>query len=97
MATLEQILEEAKKLPHEEQLRLRAALDAREELASNGNEKPSYRTHEKERAWIEAHRDEFLDQWVALDGDSLIAHGSVLARSTTTLEPKARPRPTLFT
>lgn len=73
MATLEQILDEARKLPVNEQRRLREAL---EELASNGKERPSYQTHEKERAWVEAHRDEFLDQWVALDGDNLIAHGT---------------------
>ena len=37
---------------------------------------PPYRTHYEEGAWIEAHRDEYLGQWVALDGDRLIAHGS---------------------
>jgi len=73
MATLEQILDEARRLPVSEQRRLREAL---EELASNGNELLSYQTHERERAWVEAHRDEFLDQWVALDGNNLIAHGS---------------------
>lgn len=73
MATLEQILDEARKLPANEQRQLR---DALQELASNGSERPSYRTHEEERAWIEAHRDEFLDQWVALDGSRLISHGS---------------------
>ena len=36
----------------------------------------TYRTHYEERAWIEAHREEFLDQWVALDGGHLVAHGS---------------------
>jgi len=73
MATLEQILDEARTLPVNEQRRLREAL---EELASNGNELPSYQTHEIERAWVEAHREEFLDQWVALDGDKLVAHGT---------------------
>jgi Family of unknown function (DUF5678) len=73
MATLEQILDEARKLPAKEQRQLR---DALEDLASNGNERPSYQTHEEERAWVEAHRDEFLDQWVALDGGRLISHGS---------------------
>jgi hypothetical protein len=72
MATLEQILEEARKLPAEEQRRLRAALNA---LESNGDTRPAYRTNEQERAWINAHREEYLDQWVALDGDHLIAHG----------------------
>lgn len=73
MATLEDILDEARKLPANEQRRLREAL---EELASNGKERPLLQTHERERVWIEAHRDEFLDQWVALDGDDLIAHGA---------------------
>jgi hypothetical protein len=73
MATLEQILEEARKLPAEEQRRLRDALD---ELSSNGDTQPSYKTHEGERAWINAHRDEYLGQWVALDGDHLVAHGT---------------------
>ncbi|HSE34231.1 MAG TPA: DUF5678 domain-containing protein [Pyrinomonadaceae bacterium] len=73
MATLEQILEEAKKLPPEEQRRLRAALNA---LGSNGDTQPAYKTNEQERAWINAHREEYLGQWVALDGDQLVAHGT---------------------
>ena len=73
MATLEQILEEAKKLPPDEQRRLRVALNA---LGSNGDTQPSYRTNEQERSWIDAHRDEYLDEWVALDGDRLVAHGT---------------------
>jgi len=36
---------------------------------------PAYDTHERERAWIKRHRDEYLGRWVALDGDRLIAHG----------------------
>ncbi len=63
MATLEQILEEVRKLPTEEQRRLRDALD---ELSSNGDAEPSYKTHDGERAWINAHRDEYLGQWSRL-------------------------------
>lgn len=73
MATLEQILEEARKLPADEQRRLRDALD---ELSSNGDTQHSYKTHEGERCWINAHRDEYLGQWVGLDGDHLVAHGT---------------------
>ena len=73
MATLEQILDEARKLPIDEQRRLRDALNA---LASNGDTMPTYRTNEQERAWIEAHRDEYLDKWVAVEGDALVAHGT---------------------
>lgn len=73
MATLEQIIEEVKKLPTEEKLRLRAAL---EQLTGNGDELSPYRTREDERAWLEAHGDEFLDQWVVLEADQLVAHGT---------------------
>lgn len=73
MATLEQILEDAKKLPPEEQRRLRAALNA---LGSNGDTQAAYRTNEQERAWINAHCEEYLGQWVALDGNHQVAHGT---------------------
>ena len=73
MATLEQIIEEVKKLPTEEKLRLRAAL---EQLTGNGDELSPYRTREDESAWLEAHGDEFLDQWVVLEADQLVAHGT---------------------
>jgi uncharacterized protein DUF5678 len=72
MASLEQILEEARKLPIEEQRRLRAALH---ESEPNGKAQTAYRTHERERAWIKTHRDEYLGQWVAVEDDRLVAHG----------------------
>ena len=58
---------------------------------------PPYRTHYEERAWIEAHRDEYLGQWVALDGDRLIAHGSDAKKVYGKLGPRARLRRTLLT
>jgi hypothetical protein len=73
MATLEQIIEEARKLPLDEQRRLRAALD---EIESNGNPHRDYRTRERERAWINTHREQYLGQWVAIEDDKLIAHGT---------------------
>ena len=72
MATLEQILAEAKKLPTDDQRRLRDALDD----LTNGDAEGSYKTYDGERAWIKEHRDEYLGQWVALDGDRLIARGT---------------------
>lgn len=36
---------------------------------------PRHDAHERERAWVDRHRDEYVDQWVALDGDKLLAHG----------------------
>ncbi|HVF27144.1 MAG TPA: DUF5678 domain-containing protein [Pyrinomonadaceae bacterium] len=69
IATLEQLIEDARRLPTAEKRRLRDALDR--ELQSA----PTYPTHERESAWIEANRDQYLGQWVALDGDKLLAHG----------------------
>jgi hypothetical protein len=68
-ADVERILEEARKLPPHEQRELRDA------LAREPGPAPAYNTHERERAWIEQNRDEYLGQWVALDGDRLLAHG----------------------
>jgi hypothetical protein len=68
-AIVERILEEVKRLSADEQRELREAL-TREPLPS-----PTYDAHERARAWVESHRDEYLNQWVALDGDRLLAHG----------------------
>jgi hypothetical protein len=73
MATLEQIIEEARKLPIEDRQRLRAALET---LDSNGDQQRPYRCHQQERAWMNRNRDEYLGQWVALEGDRLVAHGT---------------------
>lgn len=69
-ATVERILEEVRRLTPDERRELREAL-AREPMTP-----PAYNTHERERAWIEQNRDEYSGQWVALDGDRLLAHGS---------------------
>lgn len=69
-AIVERILEEVKRLTPDERRELREAL-AREPTTA-----PAYHTHERERAWIEQNRDEYLGQWVALDGDRLLAHGT---------------------
>ena len=68
-AIVERILEEVKRLTADEQRELREA------LSQEPQPTPAYDTHERERAWIESHRDEYLGQWVALDGDRLLAHG----------------------
>ena len=77
MATLEQIINEARALSSAEKRRLRQVLDHDlEEPASAQVSKPDYPTHEEERAWVEAHRDEYLGQWVAVEGGRLIAYGT---------------------
>src|SRR5262249_32421060 len=81
-ATAELILAEIAALPPEEREKLRAMLNRRSPLTSNeaqqsgfipifdtSNPAPSLR-------WIEEHRAEFAGQYVALDGDRLVAHSS---------------------
>jgi hypothetical protein len=90
MATLEQIIEEAKKLTVEERRRLRAALET---LDSNGEAQPAgqepsrrkpesqYDSNGNEQVrqrrleWLKSHREEHGGQYVALDGDQLLAVG----------------------
>ena len=77
MATLEQIIDEVRALSPGEKSKLRQALDRElEQQAPAQSSRPGYPTNEQERAWIKAHRDEYLGQWVALDGDHLVAHGT---------------------
>ena len=91
MATLEQIIEEARRLPLEEQRRLRAALES---LDSNGEVKPANQELSPQKPqclhinngddgirqlrmeWLKSHREEHGGQYVALDGDQLLAVGS---------------------
>jgi len=90
MATLEQIIEEARKLPVEEQRQLRAALEM---LDSNGEAQPANQGPSPQKPqslhvnngddeirqlrmeWLKSHREEYGGQYVALDGDQLLAVG----------------------
>ena len=91
MATLEQLIEEARRLPVEERRRLRAALVS---LDSNGEVKPANQELSPQKPqslhinngddeirqlrmeWLKSHREEHGGQYVALDGDQLLAVGS---------------------
>ncbi len=70
MATVEQLLNEARALPVSERRKLRDA------LARDLQSKPAYNTRERERTWIKAHCDEYLNQWVVVEGETLVAHGT---------------------
>lgn len=75
MATLEQILEEARALTPDERRQLREALDreARPAVGTASDSQPLRQASEQQ--WIAQHRDEYLGQWVVLEGDRLIVHG----------------------
>ena len=70
MATLEQIIDEARALSRAEKLKLRQAPDHELEQAEPAQSRA------RESAWVDQHRDEYLGQWVAIEGDTLIANGS---------------------
>jgi hypothetical protein len=75
--TVENILRQIEQLPPSEQLRLRALLNGEPLWAKWPRDKrlpdrPAI-DDTRERAWIAAHQHEYAGQWVALDGDRLIA------------------------
>jgi hypothetical protein len=70
MATLEQIIDEVRALSPAEKLKLRQTLDLELERAAPAQSRAI------ESNWAERHRDKYLGQWVALEGDTLIAQGA---------------------
>ena len=70
MATLEQIINEARALSPVEKVKLRQELDR--ELVPEG----AAPSRAAETAWVDEHRNEYLAQWVAVEGNKLIAHGT---------------------
>lgn len=80
--TVEHILKQVDQLPPVEQSRLARLLEERRAEQSSGcakaprdkrlPDRPAV-NDSRERAWIEEHRHEYAVQWVALDGDRLIA------------------------
>ena len=76
-ATLERILNEVKRLTPEERRELREALE-REAVCAvvlppAGVDNDRW---EREQRWLDEHREEYLGQWVALEGDRLLASGA---------------------
>lgn len=77
--TVENILRQIDQLPPSEQSRLRTLLNGKP-LPATAKPPRDKRLPDRpavddtrERAWIEAHRHEYAGQWVALDGDRLVA------------------------
>jgi hypothetical protein len=79
--TFENLLNQIAPLPVEDKMRLIAALNdqiRRSTTTSNGGQfvKPIPEPDpEPNRRWMAAHKNEYAGQWVAIDGDRLIAHG----------------------
>ena len=77
-STVDQIIKSIEQLPAAEQERIRQWLD--DKGTSNGSEETSQSTDVdrsvKSLRWLRENSEKFLGQWVALDGDRLIASGS---------------------
>jgi hypothetical protein len=82
MATLEQIIDEARSLSPAEKRKLRQALGLELEQAKSGDRAhPQHSDNgddairERRLEWLKSHREEYGGQYVALDGDQLLAIG----------------------
>jgi hypothetical protein len=86
--TVEKVLAEIQSLSPAQLEELRRAVDKRLQTL-NQSSKPSFapkivgkaappKDRSKEHEWLKQHRDEYAGQWVALDGDRLLGHGSNL-------------------
>jgi len=75
--SFDQIIKSIEELPMPEQERIRRWLD--EKISSNGGEntsQPDASRSADSLRWLHENRDKYLGQWVALDGDHLIASGA---------------------
>jgi hypothetical protein len=78
--TLTEMIEAARTLPPEDQRRLRQWLEDQERKEAEQQKRQEAVRQQVERfqqamKWIREHRDEYLGQWVALEGGQLISHG----------------------
>lgn len=77
--TIEQIIEGVKKLPFEDLNRLREVID--EETSHKQKEKQinleeRISKFKKAEKWLAENSEKYMNQWVCLEGDKLIAHGT---------------------
>ena len=75
-SSVDHIIKSIEQLPEQEQDRIRRWLDER--VTSNGEEntsQPHSDRSAKSLRWLHENQDKYSGQWVALDGDRLIASG----------------------
>jgi len=75
--SVEQIIKSIEKLPTTEQERIRRWLEDRGATNKEGHSSHAHANRSaKSLRWLHENREKYSGQWVALDGDRLIANGS---------------------
>ena len=75
---LEQAIEIIRTLPVEDYDKLHEVIDTEETAKRQKDEKLNWRLerYKKARQWLNANSGKYMNQWVCLEGDKLIAHGT---------------------
>ena len=75
---LEQVIEIIRTLPPEDYDKLRAVIDEQEQSKSGKDKKLQYRLerYKKAQKWLDEIGEKYINQWVCLEGDQLIAHSA---------------------
>ena len=75
---LEQVTTLIRALPLEDYDKVREVLDEAEQAKREKKEKANWRLerYKKARKWLDEHEAEYMNQWVCLEGDQLIAHSA---------------------
>src|SRR6185312_16494553 len=74
--SLDQILKSIEQLPTAEQEKIRRWLEGKGATNGEGHGSQAHTNRsEKSLRWLHENRDKYSGQWVALDGDRLIANG----------------------
>jgi len=74
---LEQTIEIIRTLPPEDFEKVREVFNEEERNRRNKDEKLNWRLerYKKARKWLDEHSAKYMNEWVCLEGDQLIAHG----------------------
>jgi ribosomal 30S subunit maturation factor RimM len=75
---LEQAIEIIKTLPPEDFEKVREVFNEEEKARHEKKEQSNWQIerYKKARKWLDEHSQEYMNQWVCLEGDKLIAHGN---------------------
>ena len=102
MATLEQIINEARSLSPAEKRKLPQILDLElEQAKAQDRAQPTHsengddETRERRLEWLKSHREEYAGQYVALAGDVLVGHGPTIREAHEQAKQKGVENPFL--